>query len=140
MANFTVDQLIERVFLRVAHVMHSMWEENGCSDTRLLDEPFIPDKYVVVGESIRGTECREHVIPRRVICDQCHVMFSQGADVADVAAFIRASLKVIRISREERHMLDNVSQLNLKQRMPSGWSFAGGDHFARLKLANIEFR
>lgn len=139
MANFTADQLIDRVFLRISYVMHSMWEETGSSDTRLLDEPLVPDRYVVVGESRRGTECREHVIPRKVVCEQCHSMFAHGATIEQVAAFLRSYVKVVRISKDERHVLDHGSKLNLRQRMPVGWSFEDGDVFARLALGGIVF-
>jgi hypothetical protein len=138
MNDFTAAELRGRVFQRVAYVMHHMWEENGRSDTRLLDEPLIPDKYVVVGESTRGAECREHVIPRLVLCDECLAMFSRGESIEDVAKFLQENLKIVRITRDERHLLDSNSQLNLRQRMPDGWSFSNGDPLARLKQANIE--
>ncbi|MEW9570165.1 hypothetical protein ABQJ54_00190 [Rhodanobacter sp. Si-c] len=140
MTSFTTAQLIERVFHRVAYVMHHMWQEDGCSDTRLLGEPLVPDKYVVVGESIRGSEYREHVIPRLVLCDECLAMFSRRESIEAVAKFLQENLKIVRISRAERHMLDSSSQLNLRQRMPDDWNFSSGDPFVRLKLANIEFR
>ena len=138
--NFTHDQLVERAFLRVAHVMHGMWEEKGTSDTRLLESPLIPDEYVLIGESIQGNECREHVIPRNVICNQCHMMFSDAASVDEVAKFTRTYLKIVCISKDERHMLDHGKNLNLRQRMPDGWTFTDGDPYARLILAGIKFR
>jgi hypothetical protein len=140
MTGFTTAQLIERVFHRVAYVMHHMWQEDGRSDTRLLDEPFVPDRYVVIGESTRGAECREHVIPRLVLCDECLAMFSRGKSIEDVAKFLQENLKIVRIARDERHLLDSSSRLNLRQRMPDGWSFSSGDPMARLKQASIELR
>ena len=140
MADFSQHDLRHRAFLRVATFMHSMWEEDGRSDTRLLDRPWIPDKYVVAGVSVRGGDCREHVIPRLVLCDRCLEMFAAGADPEEVARFLSTHLRVVLISKEERALLDSRSGLNLRQRMPSGWDFATGNIFTRLKLAAIEYR
>lgn len=137
---FSREELIERAFLRAATVMFGMWEERGSSDTRLLIPPLIPDEFVIIGESINGREHREHIIPRVVICNQCHKMFSEGVDINTVARFIRNNLKIIYISKDEQHLLDNGKQLNLRQRMPTGWSFESGDIYARLNTAKIEFR
>lgn len=140
MSRFTRDELIDRAFLRVAQVMHGMWEEKGSSDTRLLQEPLIPDTYVVVGESLAGTDHREHVVPRAVICDHCHTMFAAGVDLDTVAKHIRRTLKIVRIARDEQIRLDRNDQFGLKQKMPDGWSFETGDVFARLKVAQITFK
>lgn len=140
MPKFSREELIERAFLRAATVMFGMWEERGSSDTRLLIPPLIPDEFVIIGESINGREHREHIIPRVVICNQCHKMFSEGVDINTVARFIRNNLKIIYISKDEQHLLDNGKQLNLRQRMPTGWSFESGDIYVRLNTAKIEFR
>lgn len=140
MATFSQHELRFRAFLRVATFMRSMWEEDGRSDTRLLDRPWIPDEYVVVGTSVRGTECREHVVPRLVLCNRCLEMFAAGATTEDVADFLSRHLRVVLISKEERALLDSSAGLNLRQRMPEGWDFSEGDAFARLRLAGIEYR
>lgn len=118
--------------------MRELWEEKGSSDTRLLDTIFIPDSYVEVGESVSGRGHREHVVPRMVICEQCHDMFHQGASLQEVADLIQRFLKIVHITKEEQHRLD--VELGLKQRMPEGWTFTEGDVFARLKAAAIEFK
>lgn len=115
-----------------------MWEEKGSSDTRLLLPPLIPDAFVTVGESVAGKEHREHVIPRNVICYQCHKMFEEDSSIEAVAKFIRKHLQIVYISKEEQQKLDRGNQLNLRQRMPDGWSFDNGDLYARLNAAGIK--
>lgn len=140
MKNFSRDDLIDRAFLRVAMMMHGMWEEKGSSDTRLLENWLIPDDFVTVGESLAGTDHREHVVPRMMLCEKAHAMFRDGASIEDVASFLRRFLKIVLISRAEQQRLDNKDQLNLRQKMPDGWSFESGDVFARLAAADIKFR
>lgn len=140
MGNFTEKELIQRAFHRAATVMFGMWEEKGSSDTRLLLPPLIPDEYVTVGESIAGKEHREHVIPRNVICNRCHEMFRAGSSIEAVANFIRKHLQIVYISREEQERLDSGKELNLRQRMPDGWSFESGDLYARLNTAGIKVK
>ena len=140
MTIFSEEVLVQRAFVRVASVMFGMWEEKGSSDTRLLLPPLIPDSFVTVGESVAGKEHREHVIPRNVICDQCHKMFEEDSSVGTVASFIRKHLKIVYISREEQQKLDKGNQLNLRQRMPDGWSFDNGDLYARLNAAGIKVK
>jgi len=140
MNKYTEKQLKRRAFNRVASVMFGMWEEKGSSDPRLLDPPLIPDEYVEVGESVNGKNHREHVIPRAVICYECHAMFKNGKSVDDVAEFIEEHLKIVYISKEEKHKLDSGSELNLRQNMPDGWLFENGDIYARLHAAKIDFK
>ena len=140
MNNFSEDELIQRAFHRVATVMFGMWEEKGSSDTRLLLPPLIPHEFVTVGESVAGTEHREHVIPRNVICYRCHEMFAAGSSIEAVATFIRRHLQIVHISREEQQRLDSGKELNLRQRMPDGWSFESGKLYARLEAAKIEIQ
>jgi hypothetical protein len=139
MSKFNKEELIQRTFLRAASIMFGMWEEKDSSDTRLLNPPIIPDEYVKAGESVNGREHREHVVPRVCICYQCHKMFSEGAELKDVAKFIRKYLKIVFISNEEHQRLDQGKQMNLRQKMPLGWTFESGDVYARLHLAKIEF-
>lgn len=140
MTTFSEEELIQRAFFRVASVMFGMWEEKGSSDTRLLLSPLIPDAFMAVGESVAGKEYREHVIPRNVICYQCHKMFEEGSSVETVANFVRKHLRIVYISREEQEKLDKGNQLNLRQRMPDGWSFDSGDLYARFNAAGIKIK
>lgn len=138
MTEFTSEEKKIRAFLRVAYCMQHMWEEDGNSTTNLLNNWLIPDDYVLMGESLNGNECREHVIPRLVICNKCHEMFASGHDFISVSAFIQKHLMIVRISKKERDLLDLNANLGLRTKMPDGWTFENGDPFARLRLANIK--
>lgn len=136
--HFTREQLIERAFWRVATIIqHCREEGEGRGHTRFLDRPLMRDEYVIAGTSIHGGSVREHVVPLLKIYDECERRFVQGADIGTVAALIRANLKIVLITEEERRHLD--STLGLKTKMPAGWTF-GDDPFERLKVAGIEFR
>jgi len=113
-----------------------MWEETGSSDTRLLMEPLISDALVIAGQSRKGADRREHVVPRVFICHECHRLFQAGRTIPQVAEFIAQHLRIVRISIEEQRHLDQ--NLRLKQTMPIGWS-VGDDIYARLRVAGIEF-
>lgn len=139
MRNFSIDQRFERASVRVAIVMRGMWEEKSSSDTRLLLPPLIPDEFVTVGVSLEGSEHSEHVVPRKVICDECHKLIENGATNEEVAAFIRKHLKIVRISKEEQRRLDKSVHFNLRQKMPIGWGI-GDDVYDRLKAAGITFK
>jgi len=136
---FSKEQMLERAFHRIAWNVKHMWEETGRSDTRLFIEPIIPDAFVIVGQSRRGGTHKEHIVPRVLICDECHRMFKNGEPVVAVARFIRKYLKVVLISKEEQQLLDKKAHLNMKQTMPKGWTFETGCEFARLKATGIEY-
>ena len=136
---FSKAEMLDRAFQRVAWNVKHMWEETGNSDTRLFIEPIISDQFVIVGQSKRGGMRKEHIVPRVVICDQCHRMFERDSSVEDVAKFIRKFLKIILVSKDEQDILDKKVNLNLKQRMPDGWTFETGCEFERLKVAGIEY-
>lgn len=128
-----------RAFYRVAWNVHHMWEEKGSSDTRLFDEPIISRDYVMAGQSVEGGNYNEHVVPRIMICEECHKMYAQGSSIEEVAVFIEKFLKIVKISKEEQQHLDNKGNLNLKQTMPPNWEFETGDVFHRLEYGNIKF-
>lgn len=68
---YTLDELISRAFLRVAKIIIELHKESpGYCPTTLLNEPLILDEYVEVGTSINGGGRREHVVPRKWICDE----------------------------------------------------------------------
>ena len=134
---FSKEELLDRAFYRMAWNIEHMWLETGSSDTRLLMEPIIPDKFVLYGKSKKGANRREHVVPRVVLCREAHDMFTRGASIEAVADLLKRHLKIVLISKEEQLHLDHT--IGLKQRMPDGWSFEGGCTFARLRAANIEY-
>lgn len=133
---FTAEEMLLRSCLRIASSMHSMWEETGSSDTRLLIEPLISDKLITVGQSRKGADHREHVVPRVFICHECHKLFSANCSINEVAQFIAKHLRVVKISREEQIHLDH--NLKLRETMPIDWT-VGDDVYARLREANVEF-
>lgn len=133
---FSPDEMLLRSCHRIAFCMHSMWEETGRSDTRLLMEPLISNGLVIAGRSRKGADRKEHVVPRSFICQESHRLFQEGATISQVADFIARHLQIVLISFEEQRLLDN--HLRLKETMPTGWTI-GDDIYARLKAANIEF-
>ena len=136
---YSNEDMLERAFYRVAWNVHHMWEGTGDSDPRLFMEPIISDKFVIVGKSKNGGTHKEHIVPRVVICKQCHLMFENGESIETVAKFIRSFLKIVLISEEEKNLLDKKDNLNLRQKMPAGWTFENGCAFERLTLAGIEY-
>lgn len=120
--------------------IRGLWEEKGSSDTRLVEGLFLPDEFTVVGQSLSyaGRGRREHVIPRLVVVSEIHRMLERDATDAEIAAFIREHVKIVKITHEERDRLDRRDQLGLRQCMPTGWRF-GDDVFARLKAAEIQW-
>lgn len=136
---FTRDELLLRAATRVAHVMRGMLEEKGSSNTDLLEKLLIDDRLVVVGRSSVDATYREHVIPRLVLCIECHRLIQEeGKSDLEVGRFIADNLKIVLLQEHERSVLDRAKPHNLRQRMPDGWKF-GDDPFARLRVAGIQF-
>jgi len=128
------------VLFKELHGMSSTCGKKQAAPTQgYFFEPMIPDSFVIVGQSSSGGNYKEHIVPRVVICAQCHALFENGASINEVASFIRKYLKIVLISKEERDRLDKKENLNLKQRMPDGWSFDCGSEFARLHAAGISY-
>lgn len=134
MTKIDVDQRASRTFRRAAQVIFEVWEE-GWGNTRLLDDPLIPDAVTVVGLSRAGAERREHVVPLKLVYNRCEEMFSAGEDVQAVARMLARCVKIVRISKAERHRID--TELGLKTTMPDGWNFEDGDVFARLHKGGV---
>jgi hypothetical protein len=134
--SFKPEELVRRTFDRAARVLREVWEE-GWGHTRLLDAPFIRDDLVMAGVSKMGAECREHVVPLKVVYDECESMFQRGCPLEEVSAFLETHVKIVRISKEEKQKLD--SRLGLKTKMPEGWEPRRDDVFQRLRVAGIEW-
>ena len=136
---FSREERLERACLRVAMVIRGMWEEKGDSDSRLFDW-LIPDDLTVVGRShaYDGVGRREHVVPRKVIADECHKMLKAEQSDRALADYIKHHLRIVRISHEECQRLDQKLQLGLRQSMPTDWKI-GDDVYARLTAAGIEW-
>jgi hypothetical protein len=120
--------------------MKGMWEEKDSSDSRLLFDPWIPDRLTIVGRSraCTGQIYREHVIPRVYIAKEVHRMLAEKRRDDEVAKYILDHVKIVEISKQEAELLDLKINSNLKTKMPEGWQ-AGGDVYARLKAAGIEW-
>lgn len=140
MNNFTDEQRLERACLRVAMHIRGLFEERGSSDTRLLESLFIPDELTIAGQSdaYSGKGHREHVVPRKVIIEECHEMLRQERDDAAIARFIKDHVKIVLITQEECERLDRKEHHGLRQAMPEGWA-VGDDIFARLTAAGISW-
>jgi hypothetical protein len=139
---YSYEERRERASLRAAMHIRGLWEEKGSSDTRLLEGLFYPDEFAVVGRSLKyeGKGRREHVIPRRIVVNECHAMLECGESDIAIARFIREHVKIVLISKEEQERLDSRHHFALRQIMPEGWAFGDGvDIFARLKHAGIEW-
>lgn len=142
---FSDEEKREEAFLRAANALFSHWkisneeEKKSCeceTHTRLFDL-LISDKYIIKGESIKGNEYREHIVPNSLIITHSYEMFNNGYLVRDVAKMIEKNLVIIRISKEEQKKLD--VELKLKTKMPDGWEF-GDNPFKRLDIAGIKYK
>lgn len=65
-------------------------------------------------------------------------MFNDGCLIEDVTTMIEQNLKIVHITKEERQRLD--VELALKITTPEGWGFEQNNPFARLEMADIEYR
>lgn len=141
--DYSKAERLERASLRVAVHIRELWEETGKSHSRLLDGLFLPDQLVLAGHShaFSGTGRREHVVPLRVVINECkRLIEKEHASDQAVAAFIRNHVKIVMISHEECERLDrrdpSKQSKSLKQRMPDDWEI-GHDIFARLEAVGI---
>ncbi|MDH5472145.1 MAG: hypothetical protein OEY61_04755 [Gammaproteobacteria bacterium] len=132
---FTNAELKRRALYRVAFILHQQWEESGGGDTRLFDW-LVNDDFVYIGTSIKGSDYREHVVPRAVIRDLCIQQFEKGKDANDVVDLIDELLMIARISKEEADHLDHT--LGYKSTMPPDWKYGHGDNRRRLIEAGIK--
>lgn len=140
MSKYTDEERLDRACMRVAMHIRGLYEERGSSDTRLLEALFIPDDYTIVGQSdaYSGRGHREHVVPRKVIIEECHEMLRRKRGDAEIAGFIKDHLKIVLITLDECERLDRKAHHGLRQSMPSGW-VVGDDVFARLVAAGISW-
>jgi len=143
---FTEADKKREAFSRIANVLYSHWRVSNPGEkvslqcgghTRLFDV-LIPDAYITVGESVNGKGHREHVVPCALIRSESYGMFNDGYLIEDIAKMIEQNLKIVHITKEERHKLD--VELALKITMPEGWSFEQNRPFARLDTAKIGYK
>jgi hypothetical protein len=135
---FTKQEWKSKMCMRAAQIMHDNFENGSTGIHSRIFEVLIPDEVVLVGESLKGNQYREHVVPCCLIRNECFNMFKGGASLEEVASAIERHVVIVKISFEEADHLDKT--LGLKNTMPKGWEFNKGDIYARLKEAGIEFQ
>ncbi len=143
---FTEEDKKREAFLRIANALHSHWRVSNPEEKRSLQcgghtrlfDVLIPDAYITVGESVNGKDHREHVVPCALIRSESYRMFNDGCLIEDVTTMIEQNLKIVHITKEERQRLD--VELALKITTPEGWGFEQNNPFARLEMADIEYR
>jgi hypothetical protein len=133
------------IFLKIAKTYKFAIEiehQNLLDTVRVLLEADKIDDLIVKGCSINHREensYREHVVPCVMIHNEVIRTFLNeglGDEVVEkVASLIEKNLVIIKITDEERVMLDVT--LGLRTTMPTGWTF-GDDIYARLAEGNIE--
>jgi hypothetical protein len=77
---FTKQEKMNEAFLRIANVLYSYWkisnpeekENLECGEDLRLFEILIPENYILKGESIKGKECKEYIVPLNLIKKQAY--------------------------------------------------------------------
>lgn len=109
-----------RVLLEADKMDEKIWK--GCSKSHREEDSY-----------------REHVVPCVMIHNEVIRIFLEegGSDqvIDKVAKLIESNLVIIKITDEERELLDET--LGLRTKMPNGWQF-GDDIYARLIEGGIE--
>jgi len=119
---------------RAAVVLHGHWEEKTGVHSRIF-ESLVADWLVEDGESVKGKDYREHIVPCSLMRDECIKLFDAGYSVEGVTHEIMKHLRIVRIHSDEAKYIDH--ELGLKTRMPDGWTFGKDDPLARLRAGNI---
>jgi hypothetical protein len=148
--NVSPEQIMKRAFLRIADVLYGHWEEGTGPHSRLFDIRLnhINKEQFIVGDSEAAAKSKsgpEHLMPCAEIVQRCLKLFEQGKvegrsaeDVkSEVAQYMEKNLKIVRITQEERKLLDSLP--GLKAKMPGEWK-EGDDISERLKRANIPWK
>ena len=132
---FRVCQLLVKLFRNHEE------EKRYWADTRIFNY-IIPEKdYVYHGtsEAAKGlpNPYYEHVVPRKVLRDECHRLIQNRClNDDEIAILLMKHWKIVGITKEEQGIIDGKH----KSDMPEDWSFEKGDTFARFnhKDVNIE--
>ena len=137
---FRVCQLLVKLFRN--HEEEKRW----WADTRIFNYIILEKDYVYYGTSKAAEDLsnpyHEHVVPRKVLRDECHRLIQEGNLSDDeIASLLMKHWKIVGITKEEQGKVDGVH----KQDMPDiekgkKWSFEEGDTFARYnhEEVNIE--
>lgn len=100
------------------------------------------DKMITIGYSIRGRQqelsgknaYREHAVPIDWCINKAFNMFKENKTIEDVAKMLQRNIKLVLISDDEQHLLDN--KLGMRISMPQGFD-DGQDPLIRIKNAGI---
>ena len=130
------EEKMQRSFLRAARYIQRIRNEGAPAHSRVV-EFFIPDEFIPHGGK-RGAGHREHVVPCVYLLNESLRLFCTGADLEQVADFLRRYLVIVEITKAQQQRLDG-RKLGLKNTMPSWWKFDSDCIFQRLHCAEIEF-
>ena len=140
---FTNDEILRRACeVLVVNFRNQVAEDRRVVHSRIFNYFLHPEfKYVHYGSSTSVTSTSknhpEHVVPCAVMTKEIfRLMEETNLSNEKIASLLHKHWKIVTITKEESKRLD--STLNLKAKMPLGWTFETGDTFARLKEAKIE--
>lgn len=135
------EEIKRRCYLRAARYIKLNWAGQVPSHSRIV-ELFIPENIVPHGQGLAGQEHREHVVPCVYLLIKCRELFQKGADINDVAEFLRRHVAIVNISKEQQRCLDGSQKkggLGGRDKMPDGWQPDQDCIFQRLHDARIDF-
>jgi len=129
--------------LLVEHFNNCIQRSGKGIHTRIFSHILHPEQeFVAIGcskEVIDGAKAYpEHVVPCATLINESFRLIEDGMAKEDIAKLLAKHWKIVYISKVQATYLDTKKGLNLKYKMPEGWTFETGDTFARMKLAKIE--
>ena len=131
---YSKEEMKARAFVRIANVLKENAEEGRFPHSRFF-ETLMPDEWIVSGRSVNGGGWREHVVPCAYLARECINLFEGGATVEEVVVLLEKYLRIVYITRAERHVID--FELGFRSTMPEGWVFGKGEPLQRLIEAKI---
>lgn len=98
------------------------------------------DGQITIAQSInysegKGLRYREHAVPCDLLYREAVRMYTNGANLYEIAAVIKRYLLIVLITTEEAFLLDTTHRL--KTEMPADWKL-GDSPFARFEFAKIK--
>jgi len=136
---FTYDELRKRGFDRVAHALHSFWEEQKDDQPRAarvhsrLFETLIYNNHIELNEKTPDRMYPEHVVPCAYIRDHAFEMYWNDKTPEEVSAMIGRLLRIAYIRKEDANKLNKKH----KSTMPEDWDPASDSILRRLEDARI---
>ena len=136
-----IERQIQRSYMRAARYFERIFTVNAPAHSRIV-ELFIHEAFVPRGFGKNGSGHREHVVPCAALRDESIRRYKNGAEVKQIAEFLRRHVVIVEITKDQHKYLDSSIKsggLGLRDSMPVGWQFEKGDIFQRLHDARIEF-